>query len=58
MYLNDSCNDVGITYNLKSDKAPEFYGWNSEFLKSAKQKGMDLTYAEPELRNQIAPIDV
>ena len=44
--------------NLKSDRAPEFCGWNSEFLKSSKQKGLDLNYTEPYHKNQNVPIDV
>ena len=58
MSLNDFCNDVGITENLKSDRTPEFSGKNSEFLKYFKQKGIELSYAEPERKNQISPIDV
>ena len=58
MYLNDFCNDVGIPENLKSDRGPEFCRRKSEFVKYAKQKGIYLTYVEPERKNQIAPIDV
>ena len=58
MSLNDFCNNVIIPENLKIDKAPELCGQNSEFLKSAKRKGIYLNYAEPERKNQIAPIDV
>ena len=58
MYLNDYCNVVSITEKLKSDKDPEFCGRNSEFLKYAKRKGIDLTYAEPKHKNRISPIDV
>ena len=58
MSLNYFCNDVGIPEKLKSDRDPEFCGKNSEFLESAKRKGIDLTYAEPERKNQIVPIDV
>ena len=58
MSLNDLCNNIGIPEKLKSDKAPEFWWRNYEFLKSAKQKGIYLTYTEPERKNQIAPIDV
>ena len=28
------------------------------FLDTAKKKGIDLTYSEPERKNQIAPIDI
>ena len=58
MSLNDLCNNVRIPVNIKSDRAPEFCGRNYEFLKSAKLKGIYLTYSEPERKNQIAPIDV
>ena len=37
---------------------PQSFGRKSEFLKSAKQKGIYLTYAEPDCKNQIAPIYV
>ena len=58
MSLNDFCNYVGILEKLKSDKSPELCGRNSEYLKYAKQKGIYMTYAEPERRNQISPVDV
>ena len=58
MSLNDLCNDVGIPEKLKSDRAPEFCGRNSELLKHDKRKEIDLTYAEPDRKNQIAPIGV
>ena len=47
MSSNDFCKYVGIPENLKSDKAPEFYGRHSEFLKSAKLKGIYFSYAAP-----------
>ena len=56
--LNDFFNNVGIPEKIRSDRAPEFCGWNSEFLKYAKRKVIDLTYTEPERKNRIAPIDV
>ena len=43
---------------LKSDRGTEFCGPNTIFLKTAQKKGIDLTYAEPERKNQIAPIDI
>ena len=43
MSLNDFFNDVGIPEKLKSDRPPYLCGWNYEFLKSAKQKGIDMT---------------
>ena len=46
--LKEFCEDVGIPEQLKSDRAPEFCGRNSEFLKLAKKKTIELTYAEPE----------
>ena len=58
MSLNDFCNDVIIPENLKIDKAQELCGQNSEFLKSTKRKGKYMTYAEPERKNHITPIDV
>ena len=58
MSLNDFCNYVRIPEKLNSDRVPEFCERNSEFLKSAKREGIDLTYAEPERNNKIVPIDV
>ena len=58
MSLNDFCNDVGEPHKLKSDRAPEFCGRSTQFLANAKKRGIDLTYAEPERKNQISPIDV
>ena len=58
MSLNYFCNYVGIPENIKIDRDPEFCGHNSEFMKSAKRKGIDLTYYEPERKKKIAPIDV
>ena len=58
MSLNDLYNNVCIPEKLKSDRAQEFCGLNYEFLKSAKQEVIYLTYDEPEHKNQIAPIDV
>ena len=58
MSLNQFCNNVVVPEKLKSDGAPELCWRNYEFLKSTKQKGIDLTYTEPERKNQIVPIDV
>ena len=58
MDLNDFCNGVVIPEKLKSDRAPECFGRKSEFLEYAKQKGIYLTYAEPDRRNKMDPIDV
>ena len=35
--LSDFCQDVGIPEKLKTDKAPEFSGANSEFFQFAKK---------------------
>ena len=56
--LNEFCQSVGVPGKLKSDRAPEFCGPNTVFLDTARKKGIDLTYAEPERKNQIAPIDI
>ena len=58
MSLNDFCNDVGEPHKLKSDRAPEFCGRSTQFLHNAKKRGIDLTYSEPERKNQISPLDV
>ena len=51
--LNDFCNAVGIPEELKSDRASEFCGRESAFLKTARKEGIDLTYNEPERKHQI-----
>ena len=56
--LNEFCQSVGVPGKMKSDRAPEFCGPNTVFLDTAKKKGIDLTYSEPERKNQIAPIDI
>ena len=56
--LNEFCQSVGVPGKLKSDRAPEFCGPSTIFLDTAKKKGIDLTYSEPERKNQIAPIDI
>lgn len=56
--LREFCEDVGVPEKLKSDRAPEFCGRNTDFHKVAKRKGIDLRYAEPGSKNQISPIDV
>ena len=56
--LNEFCQDVGVPEKLKSDRAKEFCGRGSDFLKTAQGKGIDLTYAEPERKNEIAPVDL
>ena len=56
--LNDFCNDFGTPEKLKSDRAPELCGRNSVFLKNAKDKGIDLSYAEPERKNQLWKVDL
>ena len=58
MSLNEFCADVGIPEKLKSDRAPELCGRQSAFLHNAKKKGIDLTYAEPERKNQIHKVDL
>ena len=58
MSLNYLCNNVGIPEKLNSYRAPELCERNSEFLKYAKLKGKCFTYAEPERKNQNAPIGV
>ena len=58
MYLNGFCNEVGIPEKIKSYRSPYFCRQNSELLKYIKRKVIYLTYAEPEHKNQIVPIDV
>jgi hypothetical protein len=56
--LREFCGDVGVPERLKSNRAPEFCGRNTNFHKVAHRKGINLTYAEPESKNQISPVDV
>ena len=56
--LREFCSDVGIPEKLKSDRAPELCGRKSEFRKVAQKNGIDLTYAEPERKNQIWKLDL
>ena len=51
--LRDLCEDIGIPKNHKNDRAPEFCGRESSYLKLAKGKRINLTYAEPENYNEI-----
>jgi hypothetical protein len=52
------CTNVGTPEKLKSDRAPELIGRNSEFYTLARKKRIDLSYAEPERKNQIWPVDL
>jgi hypothetical protein len=56
--LNEFCTDVGVPANLKSDRAGELVGRTSDFYKLARKKHINLTYAEPERKNQIWPVDL
>ena len=58
MSLKEFCEDVGTPEKLKSDRAKEFCERNSEFLRVAKKKQIDLTYAEHERKNQIHDLDL
>lgn len=55
--LSTFCNDLGIPAKLKSDRAPELCGKGSSFYKYARKQHIDLTYAEPDRKNQISAID-
>jgi hypothetical protein len=56
--LNDFMRDIGIPKHLKTDSAQEFVGAKTEFVKTVKKKGIDLTYAEGERKNQVWQADV
>ncbi len=56
--LNEFCTNIGILEKLETDRAPEFCGQNSQFLSNAKNKGINLTYSEPECKNQIWKVDI
>ena len=56
--LQSFCHDVGVPEKLKSDRAPELCGRQSEYAKFAKSKGIDLSYAEPERATQIYQVDI
>ena len=44
--LQEFYNDLGISYKLKSDRAPEFCGRESSYLILSQGKKINLTYAE------------
>ena len=50
--LNNFCNDIGTPEKLKSGRAYELCGQNSVFLKNAKDKCIDMSYAELERKNR------
>ena len=56
--LDEFCNDVSTTAQLKSDCTPKLVGQNTPFLKLAWKCHIDLTYAKPEHVNQIHPVDL
>ena len=56
--LQSFCHDVGVPEKLKSDRAPELCGRQSEYAKLAKSKRIDLSYAEPERATQIYQVDI
>ena len=51
--LNDFCSEVGIPEKLASDRVLELCSRKYAFLANAKNKGIDLIYAELERKNQI-----
>ena len=55
--LSTFCSDLGVPANLKSDRAPELVGKGTPFYKHARKRHIDLTYAEPDRKNQISAID-
>ena len=56
--LASFCTDVGTPKNLKSDRAKELVGRNTEFNKYERKRHINLTYAEPYRKNQIWPVDL
>lgn len=55
--LREFVTDVGAPDELKVDSAPEFIGKNTETVKYCRRNGIDVTYAEPHRKNEIAPAD-
>ena len=55
--LSTFCDDLGVPAKLKMDRAPELVGKGTAFYKLARKRHIGLTYAEPERKNQIAPVD-
>ena len=49
--LSTLIEDFGVPEMLKTDRAPEFCGNNSDFVNLAKKQRIKLTYAEPEHTN-------
>lgn len=56
--LQDFCRDVGVPETLKSDRAQEFCGRDSEFKKLTRKKGIDMSYAEPGREGQVYRVDI
>ena len=56
--LKEFCEDVGVSENLKRDRAPEFCGRQSQFRQMVQKKGIELTHAKPERKNQIYKVDI
>ena len=56
--LQEFCEDVGISENIKSNRAPEFCAHDSPYLKLIKDKRFNLTYAEPEHCTEIYNLDI
>ena len=56
--LKEVYEDVGTPEKRKSDRAKEFCGHNLDFLTTAKKRQIDLTYSEPERKNQIYDVDL
>ena len=51
--LQRFCDDVGVPINLKTDRAKEFVDRMTYFRKLVKKRHINMTYAEPERKNQI-----
>ena len=49
---------MGIPDNINSDRAIEFCGRESSYIKLAKGKQINLTYSEPECSNEIYNVDI
>ncbi|KAL7537429.1 hypothetical protein ACHAWF_005759 [Thalassiosira exigua] len=55
--LQRFCDDVGVPVNLKTDRAKEFVERMTDFMMLVKKRHINMTYAEPERKNQITRVD-
>ncbi|KAL7548104.1 hypothetical protein ACHAWF_011394 [Thalassiosira exigua] len=55
--LRRFCDDIGVLINLGTDRSKEFVERMTDFRKLVKKRHINMTYAEPERKNQIFRVD-